>query len=384
VDQKASGGESRGLISMWRIQRVISRFLSVLASGFVYFQLYIGPAILIIYSVVLILQEHNELISVVSRILILVLTILQLDFTIRQFNRTYRSYLIPPIASAGLIPLSPGMNVLFEQIWADVVTKLKIDARPIKLWYRPQKAEVNASAIMLDDGAHVLVSLGLLRALNRSPEIAQAVLFHEGAHLAQRDTRLWLKAGAFTDVIRRVALPIAIGISALQVIGAILGLLIAFRTAPVVESKLARDPDNQELQELKDEGDAIKEKATNDLCLAFAGPAFIVLMVAAVASVRRRSEFCADLAARAFCGPSGITSLLESAARQERRKLFDYFGSHPSAKRRLRALREMLGKVLLIKIGLIASVWVGLQYIGEIPLFFAWLFFLLCFAILLY
>jgi Zn-dependent protease with chaperone function len=382
----ASAGENRRLISVWRIQRLVSRFLGVLASIFVFFQLYIGPPLVIAYIIAQTFTQHYDLLTVAVNLLIVILVILQTLYCIRVFRRTYGQYLASPNASAGLVPLSSGMNVAFDQMWVDVVTKLRIDNIPIKLWYRPYKSEINASAIMLEDQAHLLISLGLLRSMNRSPEIARAVLFHEGAHLAQKDSRLWLKAAAFADVIRRITLPIAIGIGAIRLILAILGLFFLFMHEPMLQSARAQHPDSDQVQDLEDERDELLFMLTGQVFLAFFGPAFVLLLGASVASVRRKSEFNADLAAVAFCGQTGITVLLESARRQEKRRLFDYFGTHPSAKRRLRAIQKP-GKLLLIKIGYIAlalALGFAVNHWVDDTLLFDGLVLLLCFAILLY
>lgn len=358
---------------------MVSQILSFLGTIFVIVQVYIGPPLaLALVTLEFFSTEQNFLTAAIFGFVIIVGALLAI-YAMLEFRSTYSGYLSPPTASAALEPL--GMNAAFDKIWAEVATKLGIDRVPIRMWYRPLKAGINASAIRLKDGAHVLVSHGLLRSITRRPDVAKAVLFHEGAHIAQKDSRLWPKVDALLNVTRRIYLRIVMVLVAVS-------LISAFMSAIDLRPSMA-DPHAQDWVEARN---LAILKSSGYVFLACLQAGFLLLLSAAVAWIRRRSEFNADLAARAFCGPSGLNAILESAASRETPKLFDYFESHPSATRRLQAAREIPGKRFVIKLACIALAFIpvylvthfgylGGDLVGSFSLLFIGIFLFLFFAI---
>lgn len=166
-----------------------------------------------------------------------------------------------------------------QEALREIATVLKVSLQKVKILLAPCDYSVGASVLTSRGITYIVLPLGFLKLFGGEPAQAKAILAHELAHVAQRDSRLWLLVKAYTQTIRKISIPVAWATG-------IIGLLVAIGT----------------------------ETATlQSLVQVFSRPAILWAFMYSARTLRHRSERSADLAAAAVVGVDAIQAALERA-----------------------------------------------------------------------
>jgi hypothetical protein len=189
------------------------------------------------------------------------------------------------------------------------------------------------------DAIHLFLPLGFFRLLSTDRDAARAIVAHELAHCAQKDSSEWLRASAFSSFARSALLPF-IAIQAVAVCLVIIRIEEGRQTensSLAYESAVMRRHVPSYISHQLDPRAITLEKLGVSLRAVFAF-GMIVALAAHVRKMRRNSEQMADLAAAAVAGPDAVARALTSTQRPSGpREIFD---THPDLGERLEALNR--------------------------------------------
>jgi Zn-dependent protease with chaperone function len=189
-------------------------------------------------------------------------------------------------------------------------------ARP-GVMVNPLDDRSGAYAITIRGKHYIVLSLGFLVFWSKQRSAAEAVLGHELAHVAQRDSALWRWGQVWNAVHMEVNLP------------------IAYVSAVVVTLFCAYILDRAWVDErsLRSVGVEVRSSVFGMLVSSWGSIAVIYGFNYTIRKMRHRSEYLADLAAAAFVGPQAINEALVLAPEALTRP------SHPSTVQRRRAIQ---------------------------------------------
>ncbi len=102
------------------------------------------------------------------------------------------------------VPLSPTSVARIETAITDLVSPLGLSTERLSYWLLPSACDAIPSVSGTKDPgeANLVLPLGFLAVLRSNPDGARAMLAHELAHVAHRDTHLWSLSNAVAGPIK--------------------------------------------------------------------------------------------------------------------------------------------------------------------------------------